>query len=1516
MQIVTGITRPVQDEHVLATDPVMAPQQPGVWLKRIRAFMGRALAAEALTAEQDARAGRLLLRGQSVSAGVVRGLDVQIEPGSAALAGAQAILHVGSGFGLARSGEDVSVQTARRLRIADLPALVRADWLDALLPGAPAPSAVPAGFGAPDVGATPSGAFAALPPPLPRRMAARFGDLIGSAIDALLPRVAVLVAEPVVAELSGRSDPADPCPRDPRDDPYDDWQRIDGCRLALYPWPSEMVSTPVGGARAPDYALASTGADFRNRLAWQVFTIERCFLPGEAHPWEGLGVPLALFAFAPDWSLLFADRSAVVRAGGMPAPRTPAVRRAGSAFLFQAQLSQFVEHLADLGLGAVTPDLLAQAMRQLPPVGVLPISMLNVANRRQSFFPPGFDVHAVPIATEQLELAVRESASLAPYSLTASDTVELMVPVPERVYEPGLLQVQQIDSIFPRSVGRFTSDRTQWLIRRELVRRRRDTLTEAVSGTLAAWRASDPEETVNERLPDSAHRPPVSATRFRRVAASAAQSHRYSGAVSRLSIAKGDTLFVWARIVPGAAPTAIALEIGVQTDTTGGGNWTRGVFWGAAVGLPQFANDPAGAPRHAGNLPTAGVWTRLAWPAAQPWSPDGNVLDGLDVNGVGFAQAGGTAEWGPFGRVDQAGNESVYVADDGPDGAALIPVNGAVAQTIMADPADEQWSEDDFGTIVAGFGRSAAALIDFRARWTMPFLADDITDLGEAGLDGLATAVQARLKTTNDALDLGFTRARADIYRVRQYVLGADVASRLVTSPTLADIAVREEGARAKSEQIQDFVAHAFVTSPLRDPTNPTVPPPPPPAGTSPPPPPAPPVTGGVLSGGIRARLPSTTFLAATTVSTARVAAASPLLGTAAPTLSATAAAAAPVIAVLQAAPTTLFPTATPLTTSLAGLLSTGGVRRSFTTADVTAQLPLAGYAERSASVGERLTTPPALEAYQYALDGKQAVLASLARLITAPPTPDPSGSKGRPGIGLADLPMAGFTFTPPAGAPAPGGRSVNTLGDFAQHPADYTDSDALTGDATRRHESDYFTAAVAAIDNAIAMMRLVEGRVDLYTQLLDDAHSVRADIAARIGDADARLHGIEGQLADARHDLMMATALLNEETLRVNGVNARRTAVLTQYATYLAFRRPRTADRDLVAPISPADAAVAEDPVVTCNRAHPFVPQELREMASVFREAPVRWLPPIWPHLQLLDTSEQVFRVFQTVQRRTPTVVSQLQQTTQVAVTGATKYLAAAIAALASQRQTVATYRSAGLQLNLGAFSSVNLTAAREQLLDAASIADLLDGAHGRADLVKRAAQEVEQIAQVATCLYASFGQVLPAIRLAWAEQLSTLTTPVPLHSLSVLPRWNEVPGELRREQQGLADWLFGRIDPRNSAAIGAMNDLVRVAELMASHAPVDQIVGAVLSRPATAHVGGLLDLNVDTTRVRLGMTVLVRGAAESVLAHGVVEDLGNGTARARILKAADTSVTITTEAHIHLTHALPAGVNLPALA
>ena len=114
----------------------------------------------------------------------------------------------------------------------------RVDQLDAIASGAAAGQTSDSSTGG-DAGTGPR--FQ----PRPRRTGPLLGGILARPAAADLPRVAVLVAEPVTAVL--QANPRDACPRDPRDDPYDDLQRIDGCRLTLYFWPTEDdARAPVG----------------------------------------------------------------------------------------------------------------------------------------------------------------------------------------------------------------------------------------------------------------------------------------------------------------------------------------------------------------------------------------------------------------------------------------------------------------------------------------------------------------------------------------------------------------------------------------------------------------------------------------------------------------------------------------------------------------------------------------------------------------------------------------------------------------------------------------------------------------------------------------------------------------------------------------------------------------------------------------------------------------------------------------------------------------------------------------------------------------------------------------------------------------------------------------------------------------------------------------------------------------------------------------------------------------------
>lgn len=1497
MRIISPIHAPVRDEHVIEVDPQLRPEIPDSWRRRINPFTGRALSDKALTAEQNSRSGAQRLRGQGLTAGTVHGLDLQLEPGAAGAQPADVRFQLLPGMGLTQWGEDVVISTPRRLSLADLPVYMREDHLNALQAGDPGLPGDPDGAQTPDPDVPSGGILERLRPRLPRKIGPAFGELLSKPAAGELPRAAILVAEPITATILGRPD-TDGCPPDPRDDAYDDLQLIDGCRLVLFFWPGEM--TALTGST--DYSMPGLGPDFRNRLAYRAFNVERSALPGEYHPWERRGLPLALIGFKADWSLDFIDRGAVTRIGGQPRPRTPLVAGSGSALLWQARLAQFVEHMGELG--DPSPAALAAAFRQIPPVGFLPRSVFDLQTRRQSFFPPGFRISASPVPLEHVDVAVGDAASLIPLSLDTADTVELLVPVPERVYEPGLLEIGTVDPAFAQAIARFVADRTTWLVRREMIRRRRDLLIDGVTGKRPGWLASDLPAA--ETLPYANHRGPVTATRIRRIAAgTATQSHGFGGAVSSFDIGTGDKVYAWVRIADPAGLTNLTLRLGVGTNTAGGGDLSRTVFWGADS-VPPSGNTP---PVRLGDLPAAGTWARLEIPSETSWGAGAafKSLPGIKVNGLQFHQVGGTVEWGPVGKISASGEETVYIGDDAPPGAALTapsPTGAPAPWPFQPASAVDTPVEADFGTTEAAGVRGIAAVAEFRGRWQQTFLARHFTALEEAGLDSFIADLDARLNSTNDAVDLGFVRARADIYRVRSYMLGADAASRLVTSPALADLAVREEGARAKSLDLSAFVKTAYQTDYRRNPDEPLE------TRKKPTAPPATPTEPTRVDNG--------TFSTGVTMGMLRTFAPQPMafvqpeiqpMMMAQPLIMQPMIMAQPMVfaqpVTTAAAGISAFASAQPASFATGSAISASALRAGLTATvnfrDIQAQLALPGRVERTASVAERLAPPPSVEAHAFALEGKLTVVNTIAGLMIDP-TKAPSGEARPDGIALADLPAPGFRYKPTT---APGdGRVKDTIGDVIQDrekgedARDYEDMDDVPKDSAR-HEADYFNAAVRAIDNTIALMRLVEARIALYRSLLDDARAVRETLGGVIRSTEARLRAIDIEVEEARHDVGVTESLLAEETERVNALNARRARIIEDHVKVVLFRRPRRGATGKALPSSPATAALTESPVAACLREHDDVPEEIREYAALFREAPVAWFPAVRDQLRLIDRLDAARLTLAAVRLRAS---AYRMIPAPPPVNTAPKMLMAVRSALTAQRVTLDQRRLVALQMDTGIFATATLIQAQRELTDRASLADLIAGDHNRPALARVAAQEVDQIGQVAACLHASFGETPPIIRLGWAEILSEFDQSAPLARLSGLPRWNELPLELKRTQQGFVDWLFSRIDRSVPAAESAVNELVRVCILMAAHAPVDQIIPAHLVTPARAEIGVRLDLAVDIRRVRVGMLALVRGDDDKPIAHAMVEDLSDGLARARIIKTFVASSSIGATARIEL--------------
>ena len=271
---------------------------------------------------------------------------------------------------------------------------------------------------------------------------------------------------------------------------------------------------------------------WRNRLVYALFSLEAAGAPHQllrrqeiprpdrrwdaplhgaaVQPWETLGLPLALFASEQVTGearpTFFLDRAAVARPGGRSRPRSrPGITLAtesveppgaGVPALWRARVDQFAEQLG--ALDESTPIATrAQQFRFVPPAGLLPRSALELLTTSEAvtldasdraavsrFFPEALAVEAAPIPSEDLDAALGASASLAPFDLgsEAPEAVRVLVPVPQRVFDPALLVVEAEDPLFAREIGRLVAERQDWRQRRDYLQAHRDTLQTKLLG--------------------------------------------------------------------------------------------------------------------------------------------------------------------------------------------------------------------------------------------------------------------------------------------------------------------------------------------------------------------------------------------------------------------------------------------------------------------------------------------------------------------------------------------------------------------------------------------------------------------------------------------------------------------------------------------------------------------------------------------------------------------------------------------------------------------------------------------------------------------------------------------------------------------------------------------------------------------------------------------------------------------------------------------------------------------------
>lgn len=1363
------IKKPFKNEHVIGIQPPLNPDVDAGWNRRLNLFTGRALSDTALKAEQAGRAGRMATRGQMVSPGVVTGLQLAVERGAGdALTGA-----LSAGLGIAFSGEDVIVPTDLRFDLRQVRVHAPGGLLAAAIPPEARGNSGLSAYGL-DTGP-------------------RLGAFMQP--DNRLPRVGVIVLQPIVADLVGELDPDAQCEIDPSNDPYADWQLADGCRVLYYAWPALLPPQPP--PTTPEAARR-----WRNQIAYAIFGAEADRGPGEPLPWELAGVPIGLVGFDAAWQFQFIDRNAVVRAGGRPRRRSRlanawqpeaeryfsgALPQTHNPYLWQARMQQFAEQVADAYLTGAPVQEIAAQFTFLPPAGLLPANAIDFilgaaaeVDRadRQHFFPATYAVDVVPAPLEQLDLALENSASLEPFNVAAADQVRLLVPVPQAFYEPGLLKVEQVDPEFQQTLDEFVTRRGRWLNRRRELRAKHAALAQALTGQAPAYPLVDPlalDESEEEHPPIDESDPPLS------------KAEEAYGTALRDGRWVSTVLETLRQKLLGASPlrrgSIAALDLG-----------------DAGVNEPLIAK-------------LRQVDPRITYD---------NAKKQLTLQG----------------HLSIEGREALKKVVNDMDG----PVQALNALDALQTAS----------------------------------LRDEVGQLDALGLTRFIAYLEAKVRQADDKVDFGFLRIQTDIYRVRQLVLGSTAGTRLAVSPTLATIAQGTSAASSRAN-LRTFYDQLKSQATPETPTGPSTEP----RSTG---------SGSTSAMPLAAALGETAF---GNISKIAISPITPTVSDAA--LAAMSSTSSGALLIQKQTPSEAFAAA--LRGGAGGVLKTPAPEAA-SPSEVIGQAALVGAIDlRTATIAERLEPAKAPESKDFSVASKHEVVVSLTELATA-----------QDGINLDDVVIPGalkrdqagnIEFSDPektAGLPL---RTVKLLKDINLQ------RDILDEPSPKRaDEAAYFVSSVELLDHTVAALRGAEGRIQAYRLAIAACQTAQAELKTQVGQAASRLQTVGDELAEARHDVSLARALLADEQARVSDINRRRDEVIREHVAFLAYRRPRTAELRQDAASHPLIPAELADAPAACLAENVEPPAELGSLIALFREAPVKWFTHVpvlldqidaLPALQATLIGAKNRAILQSGVLGEALTSAMIAASTQVAAlqqTAMTTYnapkadvLSAAIShTFAAQQAAVKQTRNLLAQMDVSAVTAQSWRRVRDQAADVVSLGDLIIGEHGRSRISRAAAQELDKIGHVAACLYQAFDAVRPVIRLAWGEILSQYDSPPDLRDLAILPRWGELEYLPRRQMQSLADWLFGRIDTAQGGALALVNDLVRICILLASHAPVNQIIAGHLPKQTAVTPGIRLDLAaVNIAQVSVGMQVVLFDQ-QGVVARAVVDDLGSGQVSAKV--------------------------------
>lgn len=436
--------------------------------------------------------------------------------------------------------------------------------------------------------------------------------------------------------------------------------------------------------------------------------------------------------------------------------------------------------------------------------------------------------------------------------------------------------------------------------------------------------------------------------------------------------------------------------------------------------------------------------------------------------------------------------------------------------------------------------------------------------------------------------------------------------------------------------------------------------------------------------------------------------------------------------------------------------------------------------------------------------------------------------------------------------------------------------------------EAAFLQSAIATLESVVAILRVVEARLIAIATAVDSVEA-RIKIFADIQDRwESALSVADQDLDEARHDLRVARSLIDEEIARQAKIQAERDRIIAEEVKIVAYVRPRA-----LQPHSAGDTlglrlpGTFEDPLPDSLRRDVDLPAELETMMGVMREIPLGWFADYEDLARGFGKSSFLGEIYTRAAFRSKAryveMAARRAQTTQA------QSAARAAPAARASKQIIDGYQvfvesvlKARGTIDFAAYSAASWSERRRRALSDLSLNDMIN-AGSYATVSKRALEEIERIERVLHAELQLIREVPAGVRLLWTQQMSVFDEAVDLSKLTVLPSWSRIDWDLRRRLLRLNDWLFARMTKGNAEAQAVMSDIVRVAILLASQAPVRDIVTARIEETQTVSKGSAIDIVIRRGAPEIGMTVAVSEAG-SVRMRGIVRDLVGTKAKVEV--------------------------------